>query len=239
MPPDDQRPTARDLPSPLSRHAPSPMSQDFHMAVTKARVGTGLLRQHEVLLLEAERTLVLVTALSAPRLWGRLLDTALDGFREGLSRPHNGRASTRLHQAFDGTQKRVRVLADSLIERRVPDVGLLALSLEGKLLHVLCLGPARAYLHRRRSIRRLSPRDDRAEGVLKATPTWCAEELEESDLLFAGSLTAFGEEALHTLRAQLEGGQPMPTRKLVEDLNKPAAAAGVGAAALAFRTSNF
>jgi hypothetical protein len=223
----------------LPGNAPSAMSRDIHMAVTKASIGTAQLRQHEVLLLEGDNTLVLVTALSAPRLWGRLLDNALEGFLEGLSRPHDGRASTRLHQALDGTQKRMRLLADNLIERRVPDVGLLALTLEGKLLHVLCLGPARAYLHRRRSIRRLSPRDDRAEGVLKATPTWCAEELEAGDLLFAGSLTAFGEEALHTLRAQLESGYLMPPRKVVEDLNKPAAAAGIGAAAMAFRTSNF
>jgi hypothetical protein len=215
------------------------MSPDVQVAITKARVGTGHLRQHEVLLLEAEKTLVLATALSAPRLWGSMLDAATEGFLEGLARPYNGRASTRLHQAFDGTQKRVRVLAESLIERRVPDVGLLALTLEGKLLHVLCLGPARAYLHRRRSIRRLSPRDDRAEGVLKATPTWCAEELEEGDLLFAGSLTAFGEEALQVLRAQLESGILLPTRKVVDDLNKPAAAAGIAAAAMAFRTSNF
>jgi hypothetical protein len=215
------------------------MSPDIQVAITKARVGTGQLRQHEVLLLEDEKTLVLATALSSPRLWGSMLDAAMSGFLEGLARPHNGRASTRLHQAFDGTQKRVRLLSESLIERRVPDVGLLALTLEGKLLHVLCLGPARAYLHRRRSIRRLSPRDDRAEGVLKATPTWCAEELEEGDLLFAGSLTAFGEEALQTLRGQLESGYLLPTRKVVEDLNKPAAAAGIGAAAMAFRTTNF
>jgi hypothetical protein len=215
------------------------VSPDVQVAVTKARVGTGYLRQHEVSVLAAERTLVMATALSAPRLWGSLLDAALAGFREGLARPHNGRASTRLHQAFDGTQKRVRTLAESLIERRVPDVGLLALTVEGNLLHVLCLGPARAYLHRRGSIRRLSPRDDRAEGVLKASPTWCAEELEEGDLVFAGSLSAFGDEALHTLRAQLESGFLVPTRKIVEDLNKPAAAAGIGAAAMAFRLPNF
>lgn len=229
-------------PARASAHALHLAWADAHalqVAVTKARIGTGYLRQHEVQLLSEEHTLVLATALSAPRLWGSLLDAAMAGFREGWSRPHNGRASTRLHQAFDGTQKRVRVLADSLIERRVPDVGLLALTVEGELLHVLCLGPARAYLHRRGTIRRLSPRDDRAEGVLKATPTWCAEELEQGDLVFAGSLSAFGEEALSALRAQLEGGSAVPTRRVVEDLNKPAAASGIGAAAMAFRRSNF
>jgi hypothetical protein len=215
------------------------LAPDVHVAVTRARVGSGYLRQHEVQQLAEEQTLVLATALSSPRLWGTMLDAALEGFREGLSRPHDGRVSTRLHQAFDGTQKRVRLLADSLIERRVPDVGLLALAIEGRQLHVLCLGPARAYVHRRGAIRRLSPRDDRAEGVLKATPTWCVEELEEGDLLFAGSLSAFSEEALAGLRSQLESGSLLPPRKIVEDLNKPAANAGIGAAALAFRSSNF
>ena len=215
------------------------MAPDVHVSVTRARIGSAYLRPHEVQQLPGEQTLVLATALSSPRLWGTMLDAALEGFREGLGRPHDGRASTRLHQAFDGTQKRIRRLADSLIERRVPDVGLLALAIEGRQLHVLCLGPARAYMHRRGAIRRLSPRDDRAEGVLKAAPTWCVEELEEGDLLFAGSLSAFSEEALTALRAQLESGAPLPPRKVVEDLNKPAATAGLGAAALAFRSSNF
>ena len=215
------------------------LAPEVHVAVTRARIGTGYLRQHEVLQLAEAQTLVLATALSSPRLWGSMLDAAMEGFLEGLSRPHDGRASTRLHQAFDGTHKRVRLLADSLIERRVPDVGLLALAVEGRQLHVLCLGPARAYLHRHGAIRRLSPPDDRAEGVLKAAPIWCVEELEAGDLLFAGSLSAFGEEALSGLRAQLASGAPLPPRKIVEDLNKPAATAGLGAAAMAFRSSNF
>jgi hypothetical protein len=217
---------------------------DVHVSITKARIREGLLRQHAIQIFPAgepgaSETIVLATALSAPRLWGFMLDAALAGFAEGLGRPSDGRASTRLHQAFDGAQRRVRARAEGLIERRPPDVGLLALGLDGKILHVLCLGPARAYLQRRRSIRRLSPRDDRAEGVLKAAPTWCAEETEPGDLLMAGSLTAFSEQALAPLRTQMESGFALPPRKIVEDLNKPAAAQGLGAAAFAFRVSNF
>lgn len=215
------------------------MSLEVQASITPARVGTGLLRQHELRVLDDGRTVVLATALSAPRLWGYMLDAALSGFLEGLERPHDGRASTRLHQAFDGAQKRTRARVEGLIERRPSDVGLLAMSLDANILHVLCLGPARAYLHRRRQIRRLSPRDDRAEGVLKAAPTWCAEELEQGDLLFAGSLSAFGEESLSSLRAQLEGGYLLSPRKIAEDLNKSAANAGIGAAAFSFRASKF
>lgn len=215
------------------------MAVDFQVALTKARIREGTLRQHEVRTFPAGEIAVLVTALSAPRLWGFMLDAALLGFEEGLARPTDGRASTRLHQAFDGAQRRVRVRAESLIERRLPDVGLLALAVDGSILHVLCLGPARAYLQRRRGIRRLSPRDDRPEGLLKASPTWCAEELEANDLLVAGSLTAFSEQAMAPLRTQMEGGFMLPPRKVVDDLNKPAAAQGIGAAAIAFRVSNF
>lgn len=215
------------------------MSLDVQVCTTRARIGSGLLRQHELLVLDEGKTVVLATALSAPRLWGYLLDAALGGFVEGLERPHDGRASTRLHQAFDGTQKRVRSRVEGLIERRPSDVGLLALSLDSNILHVLCLGPGRAYLHRRRAIRRLSPRDDRAEGVLKAAPSWCAEELESNDLLFAGSLSAFSEDSLSSVRAQLEGGYLLSPRKIVEDLNKSAASAGIGAAAFSFRASKF
>lgn len=217
---------------------------DIHVAITKARVRGGMLRQHEALVLDEGRTLVLVTALSAPRLWGFMLEAALSGFREGLERPSDGRVSTRLHQGFDGAQRRVQARVDGLIERRRPDVGLLALSLEpaatpAGTLHVLCLGPGRAYLQRRGNMRRLSPRDDRPEGVLKAAPTWCAEPLEPSDLLFGGSLTAFSEEALEELRAEFSGGRLVSPEKLVQDLNRPAADGGIGAAAFAFRASKF
>jgi hypothetical protein len=219
------------------------MPLDVQVSLTKARIREASLSQHAIRVFPASEgaseTIVLATALSAPRLWGFMLDAALAGFEEGLSRPSDGRASSRLHQAFDGAQRRVRARAEGMIERRLPDVGLLALALDGKILHVLCLGPARAYLQRRRSIRRLSPRDDRAEGVLKAAPTWCAEETESGDLLMAGSLTAFSEQAMGPLRTQMEGGFALPARKVVEDLNKPAAAQGVGAAAFAFRLSNF
>jgi hypothetical protein len=173
-----------------------------------------------------------------------MLDAALGGFREGLERPSDGRVSTRLHQGFDAAQRRVQARVDGLIERRRPDVGLLALAVEPSpgsagILHVLCLGPARAYLQRRRNMRRLSPRDDRLEGVLKAAPTWCAEALEAGDLLFGGSLTAFSEVALEELRVEFDGGQLVSPGKLVQDLNKPAANGGLGAAAFAFRASKF
>ena len=227
-------------------HDVSPAHLDVQISLTKARIREGSLRQHALRIFPSgtepganSETIVIATALSAPRLWGFMLDAALEGFAEGLGRPTDGRASTRLHQAFDGAQRRVRTRAESLIERRIPDVGLLALALDGRILHVLCLGPARAYLHRRRSLRRLSPRDDRPEGLLKAAPTWCAEETEPGDLLMAGSLTAFHEQVLGPLRSQMESGYALAPRKIVEDLNKHAAAHGVGAAALAFRVSNY
>jgi len=226
--------------------ARGPARFDVQISLTKARIREASLRQHAVRVFPPStepgansETIVLATALSAPRLWGFMLDAALAGFEEGLGRPSDGRASTRLHQAFDGAQRRVRTRAESLIERRVPDVGLLALALDGTILHVLCLGPARAYLQRRRSLRRLSPRDDRPEGVLKAAPTWCAEETEPGDLVMAGSLTAFNDQALGPVRAQMESGSALAPRKIVEDLNKHAAMHGIGAAALAFRVSNY
>lgn len=223
------------------------MTLDVQISLSKARIRAASLRQHAVRVFPAggepnapgSETIVLATALSAPRLWGFMLDAALAGFEEGLGRPSDGRASTRLHQAFDGAQRRVRARAEGLIEKRLPDVGLLALALDGRILHVLCLGPARAYLQRRRGIRRLSPRDDRAEGLLKAAPTWCAEETEPGDLLMAGSLTAFSEQALGPVRTQIESGFALPPRKVVEDLNKPAAAQGLGAVAIAFRVTNY
>src|SRR5687767_10219731 len=131
----------------------------------RAKVARGMLRQHELLVLEGGRTLVLFSAFGVPRLWGYALDSATSGFHEGFGRPHDGRASTRLHQALDGAQRVLRTRVDALIERRVPDVGLLAVSVEGTKLHVLSAGPARVYVRHPTMTRRLTPKEERAEGM--------------------------------------------------------------------------
>lgn len=224
---------------------PSPPSGELALAlpsyssVQPARVAQATLRQHDLRVLEDGRTLVLAMALSPPRLWSFLLEAALDAFVDGFYRPHDGRMSTRMHQGLRVAQQRVRTRVEALIERRMPDVGLLALSLESSILHVLSAGPLRAYLHRRKGTRRLSAREESALGLLKATPSWCAEHVEAGDLFFVGSLSACQEDNLQQLRATLDTGRSVAPQQVVELLTSPAAERGVAAISVAFRIPTY
>lgn len=207
--------------------------------VRRAQVRGGALRQHDVYMLDEQRTLVLGVALGPPRLWSYLLEVALGGFVEGYEQPHDGRASTRLHQGLRYAQQRTRARVEALIERRQPDVGLLALSVEGPLLHVLTAGPLRAFVHQQRRCRRLGPRSESEAGMLKGASTWTAEQVEPGDLLFAGSFEACTPAALEALEQQLQHDRTLSVQTVVELLNREAAANGSAALAVAMRVPTF
>jgi hypothetical protein len=208
--------------------------------VRRARVRAGELRQHDVYMLDQQRTLVLGVALGPPRLWSYLLDVALGGFVEGYEQPHDGRAATRLHQGLRGAQQRLRTRAEAFIERQMPDVGLLALGVEGAVLHVLSAGPLRAFLHQQRRSRRLGPREEAPNAsLLKGASSWSAEQVGAGDLLFAGSLTACSASAVDELDQLLATGQPLAPQQVVEQLNRAPAANGTAALAVAMRVPSF
>jgi hypothetical protein len=214
------------------------MHTEAQYLVERAKVREGLLRQHDVRSFDGGSTLVLVSALAVPRLWGYLLDATLLGFEEGLSRPHDGRVSTRLHQGLDGAQRSLRARAEALIERRSSDVGLLALGLDGALLHVVCVGPLRAYRHGRSEPRLLTPPDARAHGLLKSSPAWCVEAVEPGDTILAGTLATCSDAALDRARSLLHS----PGASLVEAMHVllgASAAQHIGGAALAMRFPKF
>lgn len=210
-----------------------PASETF-AGVTPARIGGGVLCQHAVTSLDRGAVFLLATALSSPRLWAYLLGGALDGFHEGYERPHDGRVSTRLHQGMLAAQQNVRRRVENLIERRMSDVGLLALAREGEVLHVLSAGPSRAYLYQAKTLRALGPQDEAPDGLLKVTPSWSAEQIYAGDLVFATSVHAGSEAALRGVRAALAGPAPSP-EQLVTLLNEPARSREKAAAALAIR----
>ena len=211
------------------------MASALVFAVHRARVVQGSLRQHELLTLEGGRTIVLLGAIGVPRLWGYALDSATQGFLEGFSRPHDGRASTQLHQGLDGAQRSLRTRVDALIERRVPDVSLLAVSVEGTKLHVLSVGPSRLYVRHPTTTRRLTPREERAVGILKAGPAWCAEQAEKGALLFGGAHTAFLEQAQDSLVKLMDTRSGLEPQHVVTTLNAQAVTSGLGVAAFALR----
>jgi hypothetical protein len=211
------------------------MLSAFFFASHRARVVQGALRQHELLTLAGGHTIVLLSAIGVPRLWGYALDSAARGFLEGFSRPHDGRASTQLHQGLDGAQRCLRTRVDALIERRVPDVSLLAVAVEDTKLHVLSVGPSRLYVRHPTTTRRLTPREDRAEGILKAGPAWCAEQAEKGALLFGGAHTAFLDHAQDSLARLVNVRTALEPEQVVNALNAQAVASGLGVAAFALR----
>jgi len=205
----------------------------FHGASVATNVWQGVLSQYEAHSYEDGRLFAIASAMGPPRLWRFALDATLEGLAEGLARPHDGSVTSRLHQGLDGARKRLRERTSMLIERRVADVTLLALGLDGPLLHVLCVGPSRAFLRREKKLLRLSPQEDRAEGLLRAAPAFCAETLVASDLIIAGSTSACSESALAELHAALEARRVSGPEEVVALLNGNAAERGLGAASVA------
>lgn len=231
-----------------------------HLAVQRAKVAQGELRQEDARLLDDGPTVVAAHAHGPPRLWGYLLDTVLDGFADGFMRPHDGRASTRVHQGLRVAQQALRGRVEGLVEKRSSDVGLLACSLEGSVLHVLAAGSQRAYLLRHRILRRLARADTkvrpdappepgdargRAEepgastGVLKLDPTWCAEQLEPGDVLFASAGAVCTDAVLRKVCSALELDRTLSAEGVAALLNGSAAERGLAAASFALRVPVF
>jgi hypothetical protein len=218
------------------------------LAVQRAKVAQGELRQEDVRLLDDGPTLVAAHAEGPPRLWAYLLDSVLDGFHDGFTRPHDGRTSTRVHQGLRVAQQALRGRVEGMVEKRTSDVGLLALSLEGSVLHVLAAGSQRAYLLRHRVLRRLARADAKPrletqpeliEGVLKLDPTWCAEQLEPGDVLFASAGAVCTDTLLRKVCSALEADRALPAEAVVDLLNRSAADHNLAAASLAFRVPSF
>lgn len=204
------------------------------MLVERARVGTATLRQHETRILDDGNTLAVAMALGPPRLWSYLTDAALAGFAEGIGLS-DGRASTRMHSGLLVAQRFVRVRVEALVERRPPDVALLAVSLEGSLLHVVGVGPLRAYVHRRKQLRRLGASQDSSDGVLRSTPAWCAEPVEKDDLVLVASLSASSDGALQEVRTLLEGARHAAVEEVLRTLTTSAKRLGMPCAVAGFR----
>lgn len=208
---------------------------EFSCAAHRAGVARGELRQTDTRVYEGGVILALASALGPPRLWGYGIDSAFQGFEEGIARPHDGRTITRLHQGLDAAGSRLKARVEALVERRRCDVGLVALALDAGQVHVLSIGPVRAYLRRRDQIKRLTPREDRAEGLLKARPSFCSEWTEPGDLVVAGCLSAFCDESLQSVGSALAEHPGLPVQQVTELLNKSAAASRIGVSSIALR----
>ncbi|MDB4975370.1 MAG: hypothetical protein JWN48_3711 [Myxococcaceae bacterium] len=212
--------------------------------VVRQKVGWAELRREDLTLIEGGRVMVLASALGPPRLWGYLLDSALDAFTDGYLRAPEGTLSSQLNHGMRMASHFVRTRIDALIERRGADVSLLAIAVEGPSLHVLGTGTVDAYLYRRKNLRRigrtLSASDTQnqqagPEGLFKGSVQLCVEHLEPADVLFAGSRAVCTTQVLQRLSVALEHDRTLPSAAIVSTLSGAASELGVGAASLALR----
>jgi hypothetical protein len=222
--------------------------------VTRQQVGAGSLRREDMTLLDGGQVAVLAQAVGAPRLWGLLLDSALDAFVDGYRRAGQVSTSSRLHQGLLMASHYVRERTDALLDRGAADVYLLAVAVEGGAAHVLRCGPQHVYLARQNRLRRIGDLDDphdtheRArgsqgaafggdteEGVRKGTSSFVSEPLEAGDLLFAGSDLVCDEGLLATLVDALSRDRSLSTQAVVEAIGASAAQRELGAGSFALR----
>ena len=214
------------------------MDLDAHLSVVRTRVRLRELRRHGARRLDDGNSFVVASALGLPRLWHYTLAGVLDGFEQGFTRSHDGRASSMLYLGLQAAREALAARADALVERRAPDASIQCVTVQGDELHVLAAGPGRVYLHRGDGRpERLSPREAAAEGLLRGTPAWCSQPLLPGDLIMTGSLSAFSKDAVHQVGEVLRKDPQIPPRMVTNLLTEPAQKSGTGAVALAIRVA--
>ena len=97
------------------------------------------------------------------------------------------------------------------------------------------MGTGRVYLHRGGQPQRLTPRDERDEGLLDGVAARCSSPISVGDIVLAGSATAFSVKAIAKLASVLEADPKTPPSVLASLLTEPAGHADVGAVAIALR----
>ena len=221
-------------------------------ALRRELVGLSELRREDLSLVDGGTVALIALAFGPPRLWGYLLDTAIDAFHDGYWQAGEVSLSTRVHHGMRAATDGVRTNVEALIDRCSADVALLALTLDEATLQVQASGPLHAYVARRRGVRRLGPRmlgvqpEESADGLLTSPATTCAEQLEPGDLVFAGSRRVCHEAALQRVSRMLERDhfslartsarfEAESPQAVLTLLSASAGEEGRGAATLAFR----
>lgn len=204
------------------------MRLDVYLTVVKSRAKQAELARYAALRLDSGRMFALSGALCAPRLWAQATGQTLQGFGSGLRGGRGSHAAERLDVAVQHARSSLLRLGERLIERRVPDANLLALLFEHGDLHVTGVGDSRAYLYRRGDIKRLTPRDEKPDGLVTGQPFRSGEHLEPLDIVVAGSATAFSQQAIAQFGAVIKTDNTPTPSVLAQILADPSAKSGAG-----------
>lgn len=200
-----------------------------------ADVRRAQLFRHRVAMIPNTRVFLMANALGLPRLWHMAIGHSLTAFVEGMDAKPNAPITQRLDTAMQNTRIVLGRAGQTLVERVMPDVALLALAIEDDSVHVASVGATRAYIYRGGTPRRLTPRQDDAGGVLVETPVRAHMKLEPSDIILAGSVSAFSSHAVSRITQILTADRDASPSTLANVLTEPAAKSGVGAGAIVVR----
>lgn len=212
-----------------------PVRIEAHVDVARARLRKAPVFRSLAQRLDGGRTYVVIQPMGRPRLYAHSANAVLEGFTVGLSNAPNARGKERLRLAIGEARSRLVARCNTLIEKDLPDVGLVAVHVDGSTLHVHALGPCRAYLHRKRHTNRITSRDEEPGGLLVRTANESEIALEPNDLVIAGTLSAFSSSAVARVATVLENAADTAPSVIAQLLTEPAEQAGSGAAVVVFR----
>lgn len=211
------------------------MRNDAYESIAPAEVRGHPLPRHGIGRYEGGRAFAVATGIGRPRGWSIARRHVLRGLGEGLAHSKSVSPAERLRMAITSARAALVDACNALVEREVPDAGIVALLLSGGAAHVAVVGDGRVYLHRQGRPQRLTPRDQRPEGLLDGEVIVAESALDPNDLLLLGSASAFSEAAISRVGGVLQTDAEAPPAALASLLTEPARKAGVGAAALAIR----
>lgn len=211
------------------------MRNEGHIDVAKATLRGVALTRHAVARFDGGRTYLAAVGLGWPRLWAFSTDAVVTGFERGLAKAGSARGAARLRAAMQGARERFIERCGALIERTLPDAGVIGLAFDGGELHVQAVGPVRAYLHRKGESQRISPRDEADRGILDAPIAESSLWVDPGDLLIAGSVSAFSANAVARVASVLKQDPGTAPNVIATLLTEPAEEAGIGAASIVLR----
>lgn len=208
---------------------------EAHVDVARARLRKNSVVRSVAHKLDGGRTFLVVQPMGSPRLWNHSTNAVVSGFTEALAASPGLRGVERLRSAVAGARDRLVKRCETLIEHDLPDVGVLALSVDGGELHVHTAGPCRAYLHRHRHTERITSRDEEPGGLLVRGAAESSVWLDPGDLVLAGTLSAFSAAAVERVVSVLDRDQEASPQVVAQLLTEPADQAGTGAAVVVLR----
>lgn len=211
------------------------MRNDAYESIAPAEVRGHAIPRHGIGRYEGGRAFAVATGIGRPRGWSIARKHVLRGLGEGLASSSAISPGDRLRTAVTAAREALIDACNALVEREVPDAGLVVLLLSGGSAHVAVVGDGRVYLQRRGNPQRLTPRDQPAEGLIEGEVVVAETVLDPNDLLLIGSASAFSEAAISRVGGVLQSDANAPPAALASLLTEPARKAGVGAAALAIR----